>query len=32
MMLGETECVGDPFAASVSHEDLNATIVICGMQ
>jgi hypothetical protein len=28
----ETEHVGEPFAARVSHENLNATIVVCGMQ
>ncbi len=28
----EMECVGDPLAACVSHEDSNATIVIHGMQ
>ncbi len=31
-MMLEMECVGDPLAASVSHEDWNARIVICGMQ
>ncbi len=28
----EMECVNDPFAACVGHEDSNAMIVICGMQ
>ncbi len=28
----ELERVGDPLATCVSHEDSNATIVICGMQ
>jgi hypothetical protein len=28
----KTECVSDPFAAPVGHEDSNAMIVICGMQ
>ncbi len=28
----EMECVGDPLATCVGHEDLNATIVIQGMQ
>jgi hypothetical protein len=28
----ELERVGDPLAACVSHEDLNATTVIWGMQ
>ncbi len=31
-MMLESECVCDPFAACVSHEDSNAMIVICGMQ
>ena len=31
-MMLETERVCDPLAACVSHEDSNATIVICGMQ
>ncbi len=31
-MMLETECVGDPLAARVGHEDSNATIVNCGMQ
>jgi hypothetical protein len=28
----ESEGVGDPLATCISHEDSNATIVICGMQ
>jgi hypothetical protein len=31
-MMLETECVGDPFAAIVSHVDSIAMIVICSMQ
>jgi hypothetical protein len=31
-MMLETERVGDPFVACVGHEDLNAAIVIRGMQ
>jgi hypothetical protein len=31
-MMLELERVGDPLAACVSHEDLNATTVIWGMQ
>ncbi len=31
-MMLETEHVSDPLAASVSHDDLNATMVIRGMR
>jgi hypothetical protein len=31
-MMLETEHVGDPLTACVSHEDSNATIGICSMQ
>jgi hypothetical protein len=31
-MMLETERVDDPLTTSVGHDDLNATIVICGMQ
>jgi hypothetical protein len=27
----EMECVGDPFATHVGHEDSNAMIKVCGM-
>ncbi len=27
----DLECVGDPLAACISHEDLNATIEVRGM-
>ncbi len=30
-MMFELECVGDPLAACVVHENLNALIVICKM-
>jgi hypothetical protein len=31
-MMLEMESVGDSFAARVSHDDSNATIVICDMR